>query len=401
MKKFYKSTGVLFIAAGISAVLSFLFYKIANFITVEEFGVFTSLLELIYVIGLMQNALVNYITKLVATRNISSDEVKSKTIKLFKAQALVSILFVTVGIVFIKELFRLDGIWEIVALVPFIMTALVISLHRGILRGREQFVYLGWVSVVEAGIKLVMGLTAAYLGLGVVGILLAIGVTEIIIYILLVTLTKKGHIKDNDQNLNKFTEKVFGPTAISFVLVNIIFVVDGLLARYNLSGTNAGLYGGLITFGKLIFFLSSTIVVTMFPLSVKSQSRNKILKSAIFMVLVLTGAVTIGYYVLGELIVKLVLGKEYIVLVKYLPIESLLIGIYTLINVSVTFLVAKNTKYLNHLLGFGITLFVGGLWFFGHDLQSILWVRGIGYSVILVGLSIWAIISFKNKNYVL
>jgi len=178
-KQLLKGTAIFSVAAIISSALNFVFYTIGKIIGPEEFGVLVALVSLSFVITILQTVISNLVTKVIAGDKAGSTALTEKLGPvMFKAQAVLAILIVAAGAVFLREFLRLNSIIPFLMLALIALTGLDLALHRGILRGYKRFRDMASTQILEAILKLVFAFVAVLLGLGVSGVLFGLALSS-------------------------------------------------------------------------------------------------------------------------------------------------------------------------------------------------------------------------------
>lgn len=255
----------------------------------------------------------------------------------------------------IAQFLNIDNLLSIVLLGTTILTMFVLSVNRGILQGLEDFGKLSGSIATDPTLKLLLGIAAVALGLGVAG---AIG--GISLGILVALLVSHYWIKDKLPSQGKpvlleAAKRYSWWTLGALVLMALLFNNDVILVKHYLNATQAGLYGALSTVGKIVFFVTAPIAAVMFPLISKQITRNEkhyqLLLGGLGLVGLAGSLILVVYQLAPGLVVRLVYGSAYNPIIPYLGLIGLVFLLYSLIFTMVQYFMSVGTKLMLAPLG--------------------------------------------------
>lgn len=217
------------------------------------------------------------------------------------------------------------------------------------LQGYQKFVWFSVFSAVSIIIKVCISIPLAHWG--VMGVLIAALVSAIIIYILyyfpLVFLIRvSGRSLQLDKN--KALAFIF-PTLFTLLGITSMYSTDIILVRHYFSSSDAGMYAAIAILGKIIFFASSAVGMVSYPILseqlAKGTISKKIITTAIVGVSGMSIFLTVIYFLIPDLIVRMLFGNAYIHAAEFLGLFGLFIGLFSLGNIiSVMCLAIGKTK---------------------------------------------------------
>ncbi|KXK26803.1 MAG: Polysaccharide biosynthesis protein [candidate division WS6 bacterium OLB20] len=379
-KQLLKGTAIFSVAAIVSAALNFVFYTIGKIIGPEEFGKLVALVSLSFIITILQTVVSNLVTKVIAGGKAGDTGLTSNLRPvLFKAQLVVAVFIIAAGWLFLREFLRLDNIIPFIMLALLALTGLDLALYRGILRGYKRFGDMASTQILEAVLKLVTAFAAVLLGLGVSGVMFGLAVSSFITLLLARRMAERiEDKKDYDTDLKKiFSRRLLASVSIGFIVLNLMLTADSIIARNTLTEADAGIYGAVITFGKLIFYLANSITLALFPISSEKGAKLSLLVEGLAMSMFIGIGSFIGFVLLGAPITQFVFGSEFALVPAYLPLEAVIMTMFVCVNQISAYLIGKDRDSYVPLLGIALVIQTGALLFWGNSIEAILTVQTV------------------------
>lgn len=371
--KLVVGTGILTIGVFMSSILSYVLQiTLGRLLTLEDYGVFNSLLSLNYILSVPATSFTISIIKMV-TNMFSEGKLKELT----KIYWIISKFSVAVGIIFVLFVLVLKdfllsylNIIDTNLIYPF---AIFIGLSfltiapRSYLQGLLRFKGFAFYTVVSGIIRLSIPVVLIYLGYRVGGVINGLSIAAAVSYLIGTFLLKKNFHDFSSINISDDIKK------ISKLGINVLFIhislailsnIDIILVKHLFSAIDAGIYSGVLTIGKIILFGTGIIAAVMFPIVSSSYSKEKILnnvvknKILVFLIIQLLAcffSVTV-FSLFPEFVVLTMFGERFISAVQYVPLFALYIGIYSMINFFVLLSIALEKIKIYFLLLFGAVL---------------------------------------------
>ena len=362
MKKFLKSqfnkndallkhTLIIFLGAGIANVLNYGYHLlVVRKLTPFDYGVFSSLFALLYVILMAASVLGIVTTKYSADYYARREYGKIRT--LFTKISLKVIVFGVVGFIvfslcrnFIADFMNMDSTMPVMLVGVLGFLTLFLPIYDGLLGGLQKFTLKSIAGTITPLFKIIFLAIFVYMGYKVNGAFLALIIAYIagtIFYMVpnLFLLRHKSEAVDNG-SIMKFIFPTFVGTVLPMMLIN----VDIILVKHYLPSVQAGYYGAASMLAKMIFFATSPVVTVMLPKASKLHSRGEntkpILKASMFYTILISLAGVLVYFFAPTFVVNLLYGQEY----KIAPIIGLFalaIALFSLNNVLINYNLAKN-----------------------------------------------------------
>lgn len=217
----------------------------------------------------------------------------------------------------------------------------------GLLQGFGLFGWLGSSLVLQAGVRLALGVVLVAVGLGVDGAFA--GLTAGLLLGLLANLIPLRSVFGrpppiDPPGLARAETVFFLRAGLVLLAYGALANMDAALARTLLRPDDAGAYAGAVTMGKVIFFAPIAVGFVLLERTARAHARGddttRPLLVAIGLVLLTSGVITLAYLVAPVPLTRLVLGDQYATTADF-------IGVYAIVSLS------------NALLGIWNAYFIG------------------------------------------
>jgi O-antigen/teichoic acid export membrane protein len=383
-KQLLHGTLVYSIAAVVAAGLNTLFYTLGKYLGPEEFGRLSALIAVVYVISVVQSIFTGLVAKVVSSQSFSVPKFAAKlTPIILKAELVFAFMFLAASALVLAGFLKIYEWQPYLWIALLIMILFVQAIYRGVLQGAKQFNEFALLQILEAVSKLGFAFLAVGLGFGTSGVIFALALSSLMTLVIGKLLSRR--IKSSGAvNLKTiFPSELLASVSVGFVMLNLIFVVDSLVARNKLSAIDSGYYGAVITFGKFIYFLSNAVTLALFPLAADKRSDKKLLYSGLVVTIVFSLAGLALFVLFGAQLTQFIFGSNFAGINNYLPIQGLIAGLYSLVSIISVYLLGKDRYRITSLLGLGLVLQLGLLMIFTDSIQTLLNLQIVIMSVIL------------------
>ncbi len=322
-----------------------------RFLGPSEYGALASLIAILYLIGIPSGTLNLVVAKM--TAQFKGKNEYGKVSRLFsvlnKWIMAISIFIVLIFFLsnsIIASFLKINEVNSITALGVIFALFFLIALNRSIIQGLQKFEFLSVSNIIEMICKLGFGLLAVKLGFGVTGAILAMVLTEFLIYLITVWPLKFSWLTEPVAlKIEKtiFLRNLWAPLTI-FLALTSLFSIDIILVKHFLPEYEAGLYAALAVMGKVIFLASSAVVLVMYPMIAEAHAKKENYKylfgySFIF-ISIASIVLTSAYYLYPKVWIGLFFGSDYESIAPYLGPFAVFISLYSLINLFVNFFFA-------------------------------------------------------------
>jgi O-antigen/teichoic acid export membrane protein len=285
----------------------------------------------------------------------------------------------------VASFFHLSFVGPVITLGFSVSVVLMLDTVLGLMQGLQKFRNLGITGyLVSQGLKLLLGVVFIWAGWGLhgaVGALLAS--TAIGVMVGLVLVRKQLASGTHSQAWsNPKLGPLLAPALILAVFMSIPSSVDVMLVTHLFGGEEAGLYNAVATLGKVVFFLPMAVSLVLLPKATENHtlglSSRNILFQGLLYTFILSGAVTLAYWLLPDFIIGLFFGSVYLEASGLLAWYGTAMFIFSLNFVLIHYSLAiRNLRLM--LLADSITLAeVVAIILMCHSLSQVIWVLLFG-----------------------
>jgi O-antigen/teichoic acid export membrane protein len=340
---FYRHNVIFFIGSITVAALNYLFHPVlSRILPVAAFGELEALLSLLTQLSLLITVFGLVVTNVVT----NSDTLSQKKAALDFLQSLVLYLVLALSFLLIVGHSFFSSAFHFSSPLPFLILALILitsvpfTFQNAYLQGNHDFTSASIANVVMAGGRLFFAFVLVYIGWSTFGAITGLAIAQIAA--LAYTYRKtRGHASfftigkiTFDQHLKE--ELRYGALvlcAMGFVL--FLSTADIIVVKHYFSPEIAGLYSGISTIARILFFVTSSISAVLLA-SVKLRAEpthnRKTLLQAAALLIGLGGATLLLFSLFPSIVTTVLLGSRYRPFAALLPRLSLVFFVASLVN---------------------------------------------------------------------
>lgn len=344
--------------------LLFNFFMLGN-LSVAEYGVLASVMSLIVFPSLVSGAIIPVVIRFAgdyfAKENYSL--LRGLYIKVFKPVLFIAAVIFILFFFFISDLskfFHIDDTNILLMTDIIIFFAIIGVINMGFLQAKLAFGYQVFITAINAGIKLLLGMLLVFFGYSVSGATIAMIVAGIASYI--VSFFPLGFILNKKISAPSISTKAlfsYGlPSSLTLLGVTSLISADIMLVKHFFDPHQAGLYAGLSLMCRIIFYISSPIGAVMFPLIVQKRSKKEnytnTFKLALALVFFSSICITIFYAVFTKWSILILLKKsEYLEIAPYIAPFALFVTLFGVLSILSNFYLSiqKTKIFIPIILG--------------------------------------------------
>ena len=392
---------VLVFGTTLAFALDYLFNVAAGRILAPaEFGILTALAGAgqVMVVG-------SRVVQTVVTRYVSSfyaDERRlERTISFFQrvfrsslAWGIVGTLLLTVLSFPFAGFLQIDNPASVLALAATTLLIAVRPVVGGVLQGTQRFAALGVVQIIQALLRLAVGIPLMLAGWGAFGAMGALpiaslGALAFGIYVLgRQFLRRQSEVHHDVSFPTLFRFSSFA--AAGLIGYALLANLDAVLAKVFFDPVSAGNYGAAVTLGKVVQFFPLAIIMIFFPKATRRRAEERDLGGILLLAMLVVGGICGGiavlYYLFPDFIVGITLGPEYEVSGLLLGLIGSAMALLSLSQVWLHYFLSTDGSVFVYLIWVGIviqivlmSLFHGEMWHLPAIAASNgLWLTGAG-----------------------
>jgi len=410
-----KNLGFIFITSSIVNVINF-FYQVlmGRILGPSGYGELSTLISLLFISGAITGTFQTSVTRYVCAYNAQNNAYKIKnffikiTIRFFLLSCIIFILLFLL-LKPITSFLNMESSLPLIILGVIIIEGSLASVITGAIQGMGRFKALGFNSILNTSLKLILGILFVYLGFksfgAVIGIMLATLIAYLVFFLSLrdvLRLKIPGNVGSSIDIKNFYKSTIM--ILVSTILITLISYFDVVLVKHFFSAENTGYFSAASQIGRIILFFSGAIGIVIFPrftekFEKKERLRGTFLKS-FFILLATSIFFLVIYYFFPEIITKLMYGTIFKDASKLIFLYGLFMTLVSFINLQIFYFISiKKYWYLIYMFILFVLEII--LIFIYHNmLMTVLWIEILSSSLIFF-MNIIMMLILSNRRRIL
>ena len=305
---------------------------------------------------------------------------------------------------FWQQFFHTTSPWLFILFAIGLPFYFVQGIDRGLLQGQMRFGLLAASYQAEMWVRLLLGLLLVLFGWAAHGAVLALTLSILTTW----AVAAYGlHRMQAQQNVTTpRTEAMPLPLkerrallsfALPVLLIEISLILinnsDVLIVKRFFDNTAAGHYAALALVGRIVFFATWSVVMTMFPLVAQKQQRHEPHRHLLWTSLGMVAGVSIVIVALTalapELVIRILFGDAYLTVAPLLWLYALATALFALANVLINYHLALGQRNGTFFALAAGVLQVTLLILFHATLLQVVMLQIYLMSLLLFGLLVW------------
>ncbi|WP_255197777.1 oligosaccharide flippase family protein [Halorarius litoreus] len=273
----------------------------------------------------------------------------------------------------ITAFFGIESTLPVVAVAAAIAIELVLTANQGTLQGLQQFAALGGFKVVQAGVKLGLGVALVLAGFGLYGAFGAVALGSLVV---LVASTAYLHWRlgrasaaTTSFEYRRAYRYVF-PAALAGFCLTVPANADVVLVTHFFPAADAGYYTAASVLGKVLVFLPMGISTALFPkvtadhaAAATDQLDDLFDRALAYAALVGVVGATV-YWFAAEPVLRVVFGADYLAAAPLVRWYGLAVLAVVLAVIVLNFQLARDRMGFVYLFAAGSVLELALIWVF-------------------------------------
>jgi O-antigen/teichoic acid export membrane protein len=406
---FARGTIVMTVMTILGAALNFLVHPIlTRRLTIAEYGDFQALLSFITIIAVVSGVIQMTLTKefsLLKKNSLAQISSLRKTI-IIKLWLYGGVAFIILVIMSkpLADIFNIGHPLYIILTAAMVIYLFPLAVNRAIIAGLEKFSSLSINMFIDSFTRLaIIILLVVAWQLKLTGASIALGATSLLSFFISYLQIRKLGLPAADNNYIATPKPIikYGLTVLWFtILSQFFFNFDILFVKATFDPTTAGLYGSLITIGRIIFFIGGSVPLIVFPIVAgldhnDHEKKNKIFYKALGFVMMLALPAAGAIALFPNFVIRFIVGQKYLAVASLLPKIALMFLLLTIFQVTSQYFLALNRKLSIWLLSFGVILEIILLNMFHSSLSQVIIMTSVVFLLINVSLFI---LFFKDRR---
>lgn len=359
-------SGVIFVGTFLGNIFNFLFtVYMGRSLSPANYGAVIALVSLISLFSLAVTAVIPTIVTFSGKYFADKDYglVKGLFVKTIVVIGSIGAFLFIISLIFADQIAYFFHISQsltvsLAALANFLGFLVVVNL--AFIQANLNFKLLTVINGLSGLLKLLLGIALITMGLEVVGAISS----YVLSYFLTLIISFLGlkflfYTRLKSSSVNMREVMAYGmPSAIATVCLTSFITTDTILVKHFFSPYNAGLFAGMSTIGKVIFFFSAPIVTVMFPLVVKKLAKKEDYHPTFYLAILLVGgaslAITTAYFLFPAVIITMFYKNiQYLAIKNYLGFYGIFITLYAIVYLVLNFFlsIGKTKIYIPTMIG--------------------------------------------------
>jgi O-antigen/teichoic acid export membrane protein len=370
---FLKHNAVFFFGSVAVGALNYLYYPIlGRLMPPAAFGEIQVLVSLFLQFTIFLNVL-TLITINIAVNYKDTAKAHRMIFELEKLASYFALGLLAVSILgggFLREQLRFDSTLPFVALALAMLASIPLTFRSAYARGQKKFGIASVSQLLGAGTKIVFSAMLVVLGLGVSGAIFGIVAAQLAAFFYAARWAARlGFRRPGDTSYATLPDlKLVVPelkyAAIAFVgllTITLMMSIDVIVAKHYFDAHTAGLYAGIATVARIAFFLAAPVAQVLMPLvkiDKPAHENRALLQRSILLTVAVCGSFLAVCTVAPGMVVKILMGVDYITYAHLLAPLTLSICIISIINLICMYYLSLRRKMVMvvGIIGFAATL---------------------------------------------
>lgn len=402
---FLRHNSVFLLSAVAVGALNYLYYPIlGRLLNTAQFGEVQALISLFLQITIFLSVLglvaINVVT------NYASEAKRNAVILELEKLALVLGLGLLAATILLQGLLarflQFDSRAPFILLVIALVVSVPLTFRGAFLRGKQHFGLAAIASLLSAGGKLLFAVLLVVVGLKTAGAIGGLVAAQLVAGGFAAIWAAKYGLRKaaNVSWLQLPNFRLLAPelrygllVLIGSLIITLQYSIDILIVKHYFDPHTAGLYAGVASVARIVFFLTASVAMVLMSLvkvgATPAQNRQLLLKSLALTAIVGLPVVALSIFDPSRL-ASLLMGSAYSQVADLLPKLSLAIFMVAIVNVLVAYYLALRRFSLALPLGIGAGITYWLLYSFHASLEAIVNSLLIGSVAMLCAISVWA-----------
>lgn len=401
--RFLRHNAIFFVGTLAMGFLNYLYYPVmGRMLPPGSFGEVQTLFSLFAQVNIFLSVLGLLTVNVVA--NYSDNRTRDRMIlELEKLAVLIScavLVATAVGASFLQDFFHFDSAWPFVFLAMAVTVTVPLTFRNAFLRGKQRFGLVSLAFILAAGGDLVLSVVLVLGGWGTPGAAFALVLAQFLGFLYAAYNAKK-------YGFSEPIRRIFTKPNLRFVLPELkyallvltgsltitgLYSVDIVAIKHFFDAHTAGLYAGISTIGRIIFFLTASIAQVLMPsikLSLTAKENQQTLLKSFALLMGIGGSALLAFSLLPELFIKVLMGATYLPYADLLPRLSLALFTISILNLFIMYHMALR-RYMVIPITLGGLTATGALLAMHHaTLQAVIDSLLGGSAALLLFLGLW------------
>lgn len=390
-REFFRHNFIYLAGSILVGILNYLFHPVlSRLLPISSFGELEALLAIFLQISIILTAFETVVINIFSNAETAvthgkavAELAKIRTINYYLLGSIVVVM-----LIFNKSLrsaFNFSSVYTFFILAAAVLSSIHLVFLRAYLQGVRKFFSVSLANVIISAGRLVFALVLVLAGFGAVGAMAGLVLANACAFIYLHRKTKHSLVAivpaaESDTE----PDKIFGSDNSSapydfsvpdnsgnllyalLIILTLGFITfmysgDIIVVKRFFDPETAGLYSGIATIARIIYFVTAPIAIVMFSyIKINDhQAQNaKFLFAAVALTVLIGGIAMTVFALFPEIVVKILIGSKYLNFAAFMPKLGLVLFLVALINIGFSYFLAKRNYRLMAIALLGIFLII-------------------------------------------
>lgn len=390
---FLRNNAIFFAGSVLVGALNYLYYPlIGRLVSPATFGEIQTLVSLFLQFTIFLNVL-GMITVNIMANYSNKEKAHQMIVELEKFAAYLSLFLLAFSILaggILRDALQFESALPFTALALALVVSIPLTFRSAYARSQKRFGIAVSSQLIGSIFKIAISVGLVALGLGTLGAIGGIVVAQIIAFFYAARWAGRlGFLRPKNSNYAslpnirlimpelKYAALVF----VGLLSITLLMSIDILIVKYFFDAETAGLYAGIATVARIIFFLSAPIAQVLMPsIKVKQASADnrKLLIKSLGLTILVTSPVLLVCIFIPEIITGMLMGPSYIHYAHILPLLAAAIFLLSIMNLLSMYHLSLRQKNMAVIGGLGLLGTVAVMFAWHPSVDAIVWSLFIG-----------------------
>lgn len=410
---FLKHNAIFFLGSIAVGALNYIYYPVlGRLMEPAAFGEIQVLISLFLQFTIFLNVL-SMITVNITVNQQNSQKAHRIIFELEKLAAYVAAFILIISLAggeFLRSSLHFESTVPFTALALAILVSIPLTFRSAYARGKKRFGIASMSQLIGAAVKIIFSSLLVVFGFGVTGAIFGIVVAQFIAFLYAARYAARlGFSRGSDTHYGTLPDirlvlpelKYAGAALGGLLSITMLMSIDIIVVKYYFDAHTAGLYAGIATVARIVFFLATPIAQVLMPMvkigALSNKNRSLFFKS-LGLTTLICGVTLFVCTLWPEFVVRFLMGVEYITYSSLLPPLMWGVFIISVTNLVFMYLLALRQKMITlvGIIGFAASL---GLMLVWHgSLQAIVMSMLAGSIATLLATGIYVLVNLKRGH---
>ncbi len=402
---FMRQNAILFVGAVGIGLLNYLYYPVlGRLLDPSAFGEVQTLVTLFLQSVIFLNVLGLLTVNIVANHG-DSPHAQRTILELEKLALVLSVLLLIITIILrpvLQRFFNFEDSLPFVALALALIVSVPPTFRTAYLRGKQLFGATSIAGLIGAGAKLGFSAVFILMGYGTTGAIAGLVIAQFISFVYAAIRAREhGFVPKLREHVLRLPDMKLIKPELKYALlvlagsltVTALYSIDIIVVKHAFDAHTAGLYAGISTVARIIFFLTGSIAQVLLPsikLSNPAKVNQAVLRKSVYLLTAIGGGALLVFWAAPQLIIELLMGSAYSQYADLLPRLGLVLLIVSLLNLFILYYMALRKYAIAAISLVGLAITIGLVVLYHTSLEAVVNSLLVGTVIMSLLIIVWA-----------